>query len=99
MARKTKKLPRSSAGNPTTDVACARLNLEADQDLGMTITNTLWKRHKLFALLLPKRLMPQRDEEALTIVSAHANHWVIAAACAALILGTVLSHVIEPGVR
>src|SRR4051812_45297739 len=32
-------------------------------------------------------------------MSARTNRWAIAAAIAALILGTILSHVIDPGVR
>ena len=47
-------------------------------------------------------LSPRLNHSALTekkIMSARTNRWVIAAAIAALILGAILSRVIEPGVR
>src|SRR5215831_11787471 len=42
--------------------------------------------------------MPIADRLA-KVMNARTTHWIIAAAIAALIVGAILSHVIEPGVR
>jgi pimeloyl-ACP methyl ester carboxylesterase len=48
-------------------------------------------------MISPRLNHPLHDQRK--IMSAHANRWMIAAAIAALILGAILSRVIEPGVR